>query len=163
MKNIIIPIIFLLLFIIFVYGALFVGTLGIANWSLHIGQHSSNCAINYVSNILIQYGVIGVFITAISFLSLWILINFLLSNILYIIIKVSGNKIAAYKTYNISIMALFHIFAMPVVLWSIIRKNNTFLMKLHYKKLRKLALSTMMQERLIERKLKSTNRSQRMV
>lgn len=159
MKKLIIPIIFLLLFVIFVYGTLFVGLLGLANWCLHLWQHSSNLFIKNLSIILIQKGFSGLLLVALGFLFFWILINFAISNILYYALRLSGKKIAAYKTYTITLMALFHIFAMPIILWSIIRKNSTYLTHIHYQKLRKLASSPMMQERLIERKSKISNRT----
>lgn len=149
----VIPIVFLVLFIIFVYGALWVGSLGLANWLLH-----SAVLKLYLPNLvayLLQQGVLGVIITSIVLLAIWVGCNFGLSYILYLIIRKSGRKIAAHKIYNISLMALFHIFFMPIILWSILRQKSVYLKHKYYAKLRKLAKTKLMEERLKERKLKS--------
>lgn len=159
MMQIIIPIVFFLLFVVFVYGSLCIGLLGLSNWLLHIWLNVNNGVLNYFSNILLKYGFLGVFFLTAILLVVWVGFNFLLSYGLYLIVRISGRKIAAYKIYNIAIMALFHIFAMPIILWGIIRQNSPYLKHKHFNKLRKLTTSTMMKERLSERKLKATNRS----
>lgn len=159
MIQIIIPIVFLFLFVIFVYGALFIGLLGVENWLLHVWLNENSSVLNQFSHILLNYGFFGVFLLAFILLLMWIAFNFLLSYGLYLLVRISGRKIAAYKTYNITIIGLFHIFAMPVILWGVIRQNSPYLKHKYFNKLRKLSTSTMMKERLNERKLKATNRS----
>lgn len=159
MIQIIIPIVFLFLFVIFVYGALFIGLLGVANWLLHVWLNENSSVLNQFSHILLNYGFFGVFLLAFILLLMWIAFNFLLSYGLYLLVRISGRKIGAYKTYNITIIGLFHIFAMPVILWGVIRQNSPYLKHKYFNKLRKLSTSTMMKERLNERKLKATNRS----
>lgn len=136
------PVTFLVLFVIFVYGALFIALLGIADW----------CINAWKLTFFLNQGNWGIVMMVIIFLVLWVSIVFALAAIPYFILRSLGSSVKAKKVALIVIFSLFHVFAMPWILWSIIRRNSPTLRKKYNEKLKVMAKGPYMHRRLKERR-----------
>lgn len=143
LKDIAAPLLFLVMFVCFIYGALFLAALGIANWLIH------SCNLLFALQI---YKFKGVFVLSLLLIALWAISNFIIANVVYYMVRITGHKILAHKVYGITIMALFHIFALPVILWGTIRQNSSYLRSRYRAYLKKLSRGKIMLERLEERR-----------
>lgn len=123
--NVIISLVFLLLFILFIYGALFIACLGLANWLLHSWLSAVDTSL--------------VFVTALAFVLGWACLSFAVSRLVYFICLCYGNKKRAGKIAEISLFAMFHIFAMPVLFWRMFVQNYLPLRRYYRNKLKKIA------------------------
>lgn len=135
------PLFFLCLFILFVYGSLVLGLAECANWLIHTKN-------------LVFLSALGLFGTAIvvaCFIFAWVAIVAIIAFIPYAILRKQGRVILADKVRLIVTLFLFHIFATPWILWPMIRNGSPRLRRAYRQKLKKMALSNKMKERLEER------------
>lgn len=124
--NIITSLVFLLLFVLCIYGALFIALFGLANWLLHSWGYFS----------VVDFKL--VFATALCFLACWLLLGIVISRLVYFSLRRYGRKKAA-KIAEITLFAMFHIFAMPVLFWRMFVQNCTPLRRIFRARLKKLA------------------------
>ncbi|MDN5249038.1 MAG: hypothetical protein QWI73_02960 [Alphaproteobacteria bacterium] len=124
--NIIASLVFLILFVPGVYGFLFIAFLCLANWLLHSWGDFS----------VIDFKL--VFATALCFLAGWLVVSFIISRLVYFALRSYGPKRAA-KIAEITLFAMFHIFAMPVLFWRMFVQNYTPLRRYYRARLKKLA------------------------
>lgn len=141
-QSIAAPLTFLIIFIIFVYGALFVALLGVADWYIHAQNLT----------FFLKYGDLGVVMMVAVFLAIWISVVFIIAAVPYFILRAKGRFTQARKVALIIILLLFHVFAMPWILWPMIRRNSPTLRKKHRAKLRIMAKGPYMRHRLEERR-----------
>lgn len=108
---------FLALFVIFIYGALSLAFLGLANWLLHSLQHSLHLA----SNGNIDFKLVAV--TAAALVASWVVFNMAISRGVYYALCRYYTKKKAANIAEIVLFAMFHIFAMPVLFWRMFVQN----------------------------------------
>jgi len=135
------PLLFLILFVLFVYGSLIVALLGISAWMIDV----------YDLAFFVQFGNLGITALALCFLSGWLGSVFILATSTHFILRRLGRMILADKARLVIILVLVHIFTVPFILWRIFRNNHPELRHKYRQKLKRLAKSKKMQERLRER------------
>jgi len=123
------PLIFMFLFILFVYGALWIGSMGVANTLIHY----------YHLEYFMKRGVWGAAEGAALMLAAWSLLACFCAFIPYLILRLSGKEKTARLTGQAVLILMFHVFAMPVILWVMIRKSSPALRARRVQKLRRLA------------------------
>lgn len=135
------PLTFLIMFIVFIYGALLVGLLGVSNWIIH----------SWNLTFFINLGKFGVFLLALLMPILWAVLVFVCASIPYHILRSHKHYIMAHKVATIIVFAMFHIFALPCILWPMVRNGSPKLRRNRIKKLRQMVKEGKMKERLAER------------
>ena len=135
------PLTFLIMFVIFIYGALLVGLLGISNWIIHAWNLT----------FFINLGKFGVFLLAIIIPVLWAVIVGICASIPYYILRAFGHYLMASKVATIIVFAMFHIFALPWILWPMVRRGSPKLRRKRIEKLRQMVRDGKMKDRLAER------------
>ena len=142
------PLTFLIMFIIFIYGALLVGLLGLANWLIH----------SWELTFFINLGNFGVFLVALLIPALWAVLVVVCATIPYAILRSNGHYLMASKVATIIVFAMFHIFALPGILWPMVRRGSPKLRRKHFEKLRQMVKDGKMKERLAERHQRLTDK-----
>ena len=135
------PLTFLIMFVIFIYGALLVGLLGISNWIIHAWNLT----------FFINLGKFGVFLLAIIIPVLWAVIVGICASIPYYILRAGGHYLMASKVATIIVFAMFHIFALPWILWPMVRRGSPKLRRKRIEKLRQMVRDGKTKDRLAER------------
>ena len=135
------PLTFLIMFIIFIYGALLVGLLGLSNWIIHAWNLT----------FFINLGKFGVFLLAIIIPALWAVLVAICASIPYYILRSRGSYLMASKVATIIVFGMFHIFALPWILWPMVRRASPKLRRKHIEKLRQMVRDGKMKDRLAER------------
>ncbi|EJF91024.1 hypothetical protein [Bartonella tamiae] len=125
--GILTPLAFMALFIFFVYGALLVGLLGLSDWIIHAWHIS----------ILQNMGNAGIFLLALIIPALWFILAFIIATLPYIILRSKGHIRRARRIRTIILFAMFHIFAIPWILWPTLRRASPKLRQKHREKLKK--------------------------
>ena len=128
---------FFLLFILFVYGALFIALLGIADWIIH----SQNL------QFFIERGNGGILSFAFLILISWVSCAVITATLAYYGLQIFVPKKQAQKISTIVLFAFFHIFATPCILWPSLRDNIPALKKRHKQKLKQIAKRNSLQQK----------------
>lgn len=136
------PLTFLIMFVVFIYGALLVGLLGVANWIIHAWN----------LKFFLNLGGCGVLLLALLIPALWAVVVVICATIPYLVLRAGGRYIMASKVATIIVFAMFHIFALPWILWPMVRRGSPKLRRKRIEKLRKMVENGKMKERLEERK-----------
>jgi len=143
------PLTFLILFVLFVYGSLLVGMLGASRWIIK----SQNLVF------FAQLGGSGIVLMMCCLFFIWFSVVALAAGVPYLWLRYLGRYRLADKVALIITLFLFHIFSVPFILWRMIRQNSPQLRRRHAQKLRRMVQSSKkMQERRLERFLRSGNR-----
>lgn len=122
------PLAFMALFIVFVYGALIVGLMGVANTLIH------RCELSF----FLQRGNFGVFLGVCCLAAAWALLVAAFAALPYFILRRRGRNKTARLVKQVIIILMFHIFAMPfIILWPMIRNSSPALRAKHFAKLRR--------------------------
>jgi len=135
------PLLFLILFVLFVYGSLLVAMLGFSAWIIDA----------YDLKAFAMHGDAGIVALAVCFLGGWIGSVFIIAFIAHFILRYMGHYMLADKTCLIIILVLIHIFTVPFILWRILRNNHPDLRRKYRQKLKCKARGKKMQERRLER------------
>jgi len=135
------PLLFLILFVLFVYGSLIVALLGFSAWFIE----------TYELLTFAQYGDAGIAVLALCFLAGWLGSVFIIATVAHFVLRRQGRYILADKVRFIIILVLVNIFASPFILWRILRNNHPDFRHKYRQKLKRLARSKKMQERRLER------------
>lgn len=135
------PLTFLIMFVVFIYGALLVGLLGVANWLIH----------TWDLKFFLHLGGFGILLAALLIPALWAVLVAICATIPYRILRAGGHYIMASKVATIIVFAMFHIFALPWILWPMVRRGSPKLRRKHMEKLRQMVKDGKMAERLTER------------
>lgn len=135
------PLTFLIMFVVFIYGALLVGLLGVANWLIHAWD----------LKFFLNLGGFGILLAALLIPALWAVFVAICATIPYRILRAGGHYIMASKVATIIVFAMFHIFALPWILWPMVRRGSPKLRRKHMEKLRQMVKDGKMTERLTER------------
>jgi len=136
------PLLFLILFVLFVYGSLIVALLGISAWMIDA----------YQLTFFAQFETMGAVALTFCFLSGWLGSTFIIATSTHFVLRRSGRMILADKARLAIILILVHIFTVPFILWRIFRNNHPELRHKYRQKLKRLAKGKKMQERLRERR-----------
>lgn len=123
------PLVLLFLFVIFVYGALLVGLLEIANWIIHAWNQI--CLIN-------SLGAFSVVLMALYLLATWFMVVFSIAAVPYYFLRARGKHKLADQTALVIIFLLFHIFTLPFILWPMVRNASPKLRAKRQAKLRQM-------------------------
>lgn len=124
------PLVFIILFIFFIYGALFLGLMGVSNTIIH------ECGLNS----LLQFGNSGVFLGALCLLALWAALVFTLAAIPYFTLRAKGKGKTARLAGEVIIFLMFHVFTLPFILWPMVRNSSPRLRAKRVAKLRRMVL-----------------------
>ncbi|MHC5306237.1 hypothetical protein [Bartonella sp. LJL80] len=136
------PLTFLIMFIFFIYGALLVGLLGVSDWIIHAWNLT----------FFLNLGGFGVFLLALIIPALWAVLVAICATVPYVILRARGRFILASKVATIIVFAMFHIFALPWILWPMIRRGSPKMRQNHIRKLRQMVKAGKMDDRLAERR-----------
>lgn len=121
------PLIFIALFIFFVYGALFIGLMGISNTIIH--EHNLS--------FFTERGVFGAFLGVCCILAAWVAFVCICAGIPYYILKRRGKAKTARLTGQVILILMFHVFAIPFILWVMVRNSSPKLRARRVAKLRR--------------------------
>lgn len=142
------PMIFIVLFVVAIYGALIVGMLGIADWLIHA------CQLEF----FLKLGNFGIILMMLGLLAAWIATAFICAAVPYYILRARGRYMLASRVASVIIVLVFNIFVFPCILWRIVRANSPHLRRRYRQKLKIMAKSPKMQERRQERRTLATRR-----
>lgn len=118
----------LFLFVIFVYGALLVGIMGIANWIIHAWNLT----------FFLDLGFYGVGLMVLCLLATWFVIVFSIAALPYYFLRAQGRYKRASQLAQIIIFLLFNIFTLPFILWPMVRNASPKLRTKRHAKLRQM-------------------------
>jgi len=135
------PLLFLILFVLFIYGSLLVAVLGASAWVIDV----------YDLAFFARLGIVGVWLLAAGALAFWLGGSFLVALIPYYILQSRGRYILADNVRLYIIIVLMGIFISPLILWRNVRHNHPDLRRRYRQKLKRLAKGKKMQQRLSER------------
>jgi len=133
------PLIFMGLFIFFVYGALIIGSMGVANTLIHY----------YHIDFLMQRGALGAFYAMCVMLSSWAILVLICAGVPYAILRARGKDKTARLTKQAILFLMFHVFAMPAILWVVIRNSSPRLRARHVAKLRRIVLARRQKQNIL--------------
>jgi len=142
LHDVLAPLVFLLLFVLFVYGSLLVAMLGFASWSISA----------YELSFFAQFGTFGIWALVLCWFVGWYVLVFIVVALPYFVMRRMGRYILADKLRPIMILAAMGIFFVPFILWRAIRNNHPVLRRRYRQKLKRQARGKKMQERLAERR-----------
>ncbi|KAA6204601.1 MAG: hypothetical protein DU429_07880 [Candidatus Tokpelaia sp.] len=124
------PLVFISLFVLFVYGALFIGLMGVSNTIIH----------HYRLHFFLQFGNFGAFLGLCCILALWAILVFALAGIPWCILRAKGRGKTGRLVGQVIIFLMFHVFTMPVILWPMIRNSSPRLRARRVARLRRKVL-----------------------
>jgi|GEM_PF-998612 len=122
------PIVLMFLFIVFVYGAMAVGLMGVSNTLIH--EHNLQW--------FLARGDWGAFWGMCFMLAAWAVTVFVFAAVPYFVLRARGKRKTARLTGQVIIFLMFHVFAMPFILWPMIRNSSPRLRAKRVAKLRRL-------------------------
>jgi len=117
------------LFVIFVYGGLFISLMGIANWIIHAWNLT----------LLLDRDTPGVILMVFFLLAIWFMVVFGIAAIPYYVLRTQGRYKLASRVALVIIFLLFHIFTLPFILWPMVRNASPKLRARRQAKLRQMA------------------------
>lgn len=129
-SGMIAPLVFIFLFVFFVYGALCIGLMGISNTLIH----------RYELSFFSQFGNFGVFLGLCCILAAWAALVFTLAGIPYFILRSRGKSKQGRLVGQVIIFLMFHVFAIPFILWPMVRNSSPRLRAKRAAKLRHMVL-----------------------
>jgi len=135
------PLGFLILFVLFVYGSLLIALLGAAAWVIDV----------YALTFFARLNIFGIWLLVFCCLALWLGGSFIIATLAYYILRRRGRYLLAEDVRLYVIIVLMGIFIVPFILWRNVRNNHPDLRHRYRQKLKRLAKSEKMQERLRER------------
>lgn len=121
------PLVFIGLFVFFVYGALALGLMGVANTIIHEQQLT----------FFVSRGVFGAFLGACCLLAAWTAFVALCAAIPYYILRRRGKAKTARLTGQAITILMFHVFTLPFILWVMVRNSSPSLRAKRVAKLRR--------------------------
>jgi len=124
------PLVFIGLFIFFIYGALFIGLMGVSNTLIHY----------YKLEFLLQFGNFGVFLGLCALLACWVLLVCALAAPPYFILCAKGKSKTGRLVGQVIIILMFHVFTLPVILWPMVRNSSPRLRARRVARLRRKVL-----------------------
>jgi len=142
--SVLAPVVFLIVFVLFVYGGLLIALLGASAWYIDAYDLTFFAALETA----------GIWLLALGCLVIWIAGAFILASIPYYILRFRRRYIAAENVRLYMFIILTGIFIVPFILWRNFRNNHPGLRRKYRQKLKHMAKSQKMQERLSERQLR---------
>jgi len=140
------PLLFLISFVLFVYGGMLIAMLGVSAWA--IDSHDLS--------LFAQLETLGIWLLAFCTVAVWLSGCFVVANIAYYILRLKRRYILAENVRLYMIIILVGIFIVPFILWRHVRNNHPGLRHRYRQKLKRLARTQKMQERLSERRLRNS-------